>query len=245
MAGEKILVVEDNPNIREVFISAFDEYDIVTASNGKDALGILNRPNDIDLIILDVVMPDMNGLELLEKMRRINKYSKVVIMTGYSSKDIAIEALRLSADEYIEKPFDINNVKDTLRKLLAPNQAYEKEKEKREKPDKITVAERLVRKNYNRPLSLKEISQELFLSYKYLSRAFKKRSGKSFKEFRLNLKLDSAKQLLRDPGQSVNEVAYRVGYHSPDSFMKIFKKRTGMTPTEYRRTKEDKTALSK
>ena len=65
MAGEKILVVDDARNIRETFTTAFDEYNIITASDGKEAMGILNRPNDIDLIVLDVMMPDISGLELL------------------------------------------------------------------------------------------------------------------------------------------------------------------------------------
>ena len=118
MAGEKILVVDDIPNIREIFLSAFEEYNIVTAASGEEALGILNRPHDIDLIVLDVMLPGINGLELLRKIKEKDRDCKIVIMTAHSSKDIAIEALRRDADEYIEKPFDLEDARQVFEKLL-------------------------------------------------------------------------------------------------------------------------------
>jgi len=243
MAGEKILVVDDARNIRETFTTAFDEYNIITASDGKEAMGILNRPNDIDLIVLDVMMPDISGLELLRQIRRVNKYCKVVIMTGYSSKDVVLEALRSNADDYIEKPFDVNNVKEMFERLLRESGSLSNNGADN-KTDKIRLAQRLIKRNYNRRLSLQDISKEVFLSYKYLSRVFKEKTGKTFNEYKLELKISSAKQFLREGNYPLGQIAYMVGYQNPDSFMKMFKRVTGLTPSEYRSRGQKKPAVN-
>ncbi len=122
MAGKKILVVDDEKIIRDTFIAAFDEYRIIPVAGGQEALNILNRPNDIDLIILDMMMPGLTGIELLREIKRINSNRKVIILTGYSSTDVVIEALRVGADEFIEKPFDIKQTQEIIERLLEPPQ---------------------------------------------------------------------------------------------------------------------------
>lgn len=233
MTGEKILVVDDARNIREIFTLLFDEYNVLTAENGRQALEILNKPHDIDLIVLDVMLPDVNGLELLRAIKEKNSDCKVVILTGYSSKDVAIEALRAEADEYIEKPFDVKAVKVIFERLLAEKRRS-REKYVSAGGDKIVFTRRLIERNFNRSLSLQGISKDLFLNYKYLSRVLKQKTGKSFNEYRLELRLASAKDLLAKSGYTVSQIAYKVGYHNPNSFMKMFKKATSVTPSEYR-----------
>lgn len=233
MAGEKILVVDDTKNIRDTFSLVFEEYNIVPAASAREALSILHRPNDIDLIVLDVVMPDMDGLELLKEIKKINRERKVVIMTGYSTKDVAIEALRSDADEYIEKPFDIEKTREIFKRLLNENKnLYAVDTDNTER--KIKYAQRLIERNYHKDISLQDISKEIFLNYKYFSRIFKEKIGKGFNEYKLHLKIVSAKQLLRKTKQTINQIAYKIGYQNPDSFMKMFKKSTGFTPSEYR-----------
>lgn len=242
MAGEKILVVDDNRNIRDIFNFAFDEYNIVTAKSAEEALSILKKPHDIDLIVLDVMLPDENGLELLRELKEKNKDCKVVIMTGYSTKDIAIEALRREADEYIEKPFDVEATKEIFARLLRDKRKVE-ERNAGEGGDKIRFTKRLIERNYNRSLCLQDISKDLFLNYKYLSRIFKEKTGKGFNEYRLELKIASAKGLLVRTNYSVSQIAYKVGYHNPNSFMKMFKKFTGFTPSQYRSNEQSKGRL--
>ena len=231
-AADTILIVDDSENIRSIFETAFEEYKLVTAADAQQALGILNRPNDIVLVVLDVMMPGINGLELLKEIKRINRGCKVVMMTAYSSKDIAIEALRLDADDYIEKPFDIDNVKAMFDRLLKDTGKPAGVNHIRNA--KIQMAQRLVKRNYNRHFTLKDASRELFLNYKYLSRTFKEKMGKGFGKYRQELKIDTAKQLLRESRDPIAQIAYKVGYHNPDSFMKMFKRATGKTPSEFR-----------
>jgi len=239
MRGEKILVVDDEKNIRDSLVMAFEEYDIVTATCAREALSILKKPNNIYLIVLDVMMPDFGGLQLLAEIKRINPEYKVIIMTGYSNKDTIIEALRKDADDYLEKPLDLKKTKEMFERLLAKT---------RNLPEigvdaterKINFAKSLIERNYNKPLSLSDVSGEVFLNYKYFSRLFKEKTGKTFNEYRLGFRMEQAKQLLKEGGYEIAQVAYKIGYQNPDSFMKMFKRCTGTTPSQYRSGKKKK-----
>jgi YesN/AraC family two-component response regulator len=237
MPGEKILLVDDEKIVREAFIAAFDnEYTIAPASGGQEALDILKQPNDIDLIILDVMMPGLNGIQLVKEIKKISPELKVVIFTGYGSKDVVIEALRADADEFIEKPFDIKQTREIIERLL-DRRNNSSQAESHGTDGKIRKAQEYIKRNYNKFISLKDAAQMCYMSPKYFSRIFKEKTGKSFNEFRVGLRIDAAKQILTKGGRSINQIAYTVGYQNPDSFMKMFKRTTGFTPSEYRRGK--------
>ncbi|MFC1855239.1 response regulator [Thermodesulfobacteriota bacterium] len=114
-----ILVVDDE----EVILDSFDDifsrkgYKVITAENGLKALDIL-KDTVIDLAIVDVKMPKMNGLELLQRMKSSHESIPVILMTGYGSEDTAVEALRLGASNYLKKPFNIMTIADTIEKIL-------------------------------------------------------------------------------------------------------------------------------
>jgi len=233
MAREKILVVDDEKSVRDAFLASFEEYNIVAVASGEEALKILRSPNDIDLVVLDVVMSGITGIELLREIKSINPGLKVIVITGCNSKDIVIEALRADADEYIDKPFDIQRTKDIFEKLLNKSKGNNRE-ETGNAECKIKQAQRFIKRNYNEQIALRDIAKEIFLSPKYLSRIFKERTGSSFNEYKLSLRIRAAKKLLIKHGYTISQIAYKVGYHNPESFMKMFKKFTGLTPLQYR-----------
>jgi len=233
MSGEKILVVDDDKMIRDIFKYAFDEFRIVSAASGEKALDILKRPNNIDLIVTDVVMPGLSGTKLVKEIKQINPDLKVVILTGYGSKDIVIEALRSNVDEYIEKPFDIEKVKGVLEDILHKRKKFTEEGTNNIE-SKIRYAKRFIKRNCDRELSLKDVAKEIFYSPKYFSRIFKERTGKSFDQYRLQLRFSVAKRLLKESSYTVSQIADKVGYQRPDSFMKMFRKFTGLKPSQYR-----------
>lgn len=232
-----ILIVDDEKIVCEAFMAAFeDKYAIVSAASGQEALNILEQPNDIDLVILDVMMPGLNGIQLVKEIKKIDSSLQVAILTGYGSKDIAIEALRADADEFIEKPFDIKQTQAVIERLL--NKTDNSPKGYGYGSDgKIKRAQELIKRNYNKPIFLRDIAQMSYISPKYFSRLFKERTGKSFNKFRVGLRMETAKQHLKKGGYTVSQIAYMVGYQNPDSFMKMFKRISGFTPSEYRRRK--------
>src|SRR5512135_1146620 len=114
----RILLVDDDSIFRSEFKECFEEFGTVEAADGEEALKILKRPNEIELVILDVRMSGMNAIEVLNKIRKLSPAIRIVIATGYGSKDVAVEALRGQADDYMEKPLDIDATREMIEKYL-------------------------------------------------------------------------------------------------------------------------------
>lgn len=240
----KILLVDDDREFRAEFKECLDRYDILEAVNGEDALRILKKPNEIDLVILDVKMPGPGGTEVLEEIKKIDPDLGIIMLTGHSSEDIAIEALKGRADDYLEKPADIKAITEAIERLLekrsgAGDVAAMDIKGKMEK------VKRFVERNCYKKISLEDAAQSVCLSPKYLSRIFKEQTRKTFGQFKLGIKNEKAKELLVSAGYNVNQISYKLGYENTESFIRQFKKHTDMTPTEYRKKARKKTADKK
>lgn len=231
MISEKIVVIDDDPRVIKGIKLALREYEIVDFSSGEDALTFLRRPRGISVVLLDVMMPGMNGLDVLSEIKQISRDTAVIMMTAYGTQDIAVQALRNRADDFIEKPFDIDELKEKIR-------GYLKEKDgvfagRRDKNDHVERIKHFVGRN-PKDVSLEYIAGELSLSSKYISRMFNRVSGVSFREYKVNARMDLAKSLLKKTSFSVNKISYELGYQNPESFMRIFKRRTKCTPLQYR-----------
>jgi len=115
----KILVVEDNPGIRELFRELLSQegYTVKLAQNGKEAL-LKVRKESFDLILTDVKMPQMSGIQLLEELQKIVPDTKVVIITATADSEIAVKAMKLGAYDYITKPFYLDSILQKVKKAL-------------------------------------------------------------------------------------------------------------------------------
>lgn len=231
---DKILVVDDDEAFRSEFKELFDEYDIVEASDGKSALQLLKSANDIGLILLDIMLPGISGLEVLNEIKKTDPDVGIIMLTGFSSKDVAIKALKGHADDYIEKPIDLNKTKEIIEKALE-NKQGEKEVNTGDIPGKIEKVKKFIERNCYKKTSLMDVSRAVCLSPKYLSRIFKKSTGINFIEYKLKIKIGRAKELLVKTGYNVNQIADKLGYENTESFIRQFNKLAGFTPTEYRR----------
>jgi DNA-binding NtrC family response regulator len=114
----KILVIDDEPDFSRLFASVLTEmgYEVSTASGGRQGL-VKIRENPPDIVFLDVKMPQMDGLECLRRIRKTKRRFVIVVMTGYGDIESAREAMRLGADEYISKPFDLDDLKRLVNEL--------------------------------------------------------------------------------------------------------------------------------
>ncbi|HVP57053.1 MAG TPA: response regulator [bacterium] len=232
-----ILLVDDDREFREEMADYLEEYRVIEAADGRQALEILQKPNDIDLVLLDVVMPGLRGTEVLKRIKQMAPGLAVVILTGYSSKDVAIDALKADADDYIEKPADIGKAKEIIERLLRQTRA---------KGDivtggidgKIERVKHFLEINYHKQPTLRDAAAAVGLSPKYLSRVFKERVGTGFNSFRLRTKTDKAKQMLLDTQANVEQVSAALGYENPESFIRMFKAITRKTPAAFRRIRK-------
>ena len=117
--GEKstILVVDDEEIIRDLCSRALKDYRVLEADNGRDALQILNHEH-VDLLLVDVMMPIMNGLDLLQQVKDRDAEQLVIVMTGYADKDIILRALKARADDFIQKPINLLQLKTSIAQAL-------------------------------------------------------------------------------------------------------------------------------
>jgi len=156
----------------------------------------------------------------------------VIIFTGYGSKDLIIESLRRHADDFLEKPLDIDTTLNRIKQLLNTKLGAIN--------GIIAKLKYFIEKNFHKDISLNEASQLVCLSPKYISKIFKKDTGIGFNAYKLQLKMDKAKEMLDTTTQNINEIAAKIGYHNTESFVKIFKKLVGTTPTLYRQKTHNK-----
>ncbi len=121
---QTILVADDEPNIRRVFEAIFTKegYTVLTAENGKRALD-LAATNHVDILVTDLIMPDINGVELLQKVKQIHPECAAIVVTAYGTIKSAVEAMRYGAFTYLSKPFDMDEVKAVLKKALEQRNA--------------------------------------------------------------------------------------------------------------------------
>ena len=117
--NEKILIVDDEKNIRLTLEKCLTEnYDIVTAVNGEDALNKF-EVDKFEVVLLDMKLPGLDGLEILEKIKKKDKEVKVVIITGYGSVETAVETMKLGAIDYLRKPFTPDEIKEVVNEVIA------------------------------------------------------------------------------------------------------------------------------
>ena len=231
---EKILLVDDDEIFREEFVECFSGYGFIQAADGNEALKILKKPNEIDLVIMDVRMPGIDGLSLLEKINEIASDVGTIIVTGYSSKEVVLRALRGKADDYMEKPFDLEKARVVIEKVLnAKNGGYRNDAA--DTAGKIEHVKRFLSRNSSRKVSLKDAAEAVCLSPKYLSRIFQEREGTGFNEYKLELKMTEAKNLLKETAYNVDQISEKLGYQNTESFIRQFKKTAGQTPSGYRK----------
>ncbi|MBN2439933.1 MAG: response regulator transcription factor [Spirochaetales bacterium] len=222
-----ILIVDDNKSFRSEFRDILEEeYDVLEAADGQEAIDIIKKPNMIDLAILDFKMPGIQGTEVLKQLKELEPGLIIIILTGYSSKELIIESLQKHADDFLEKPLNIEKTLNRIKHLLDTKQN-----------DVKGVIEKLkyfVEKNFHKDAGLTEASEVVCLSPKYISKIFKEETGIGFNEYKLTLKMDKARELLSSHEYNINEIAGKTGYLNVESFVRIFKKMTGVTPSEYR-----------
>ena len=238
--ANKILLVDDDAVFRSEFKDCFSEHEIIEASCGEEALKILKKPNVVDLVILDVSMPGLSGTEVLRQIKAMSPDLGIIILTGHSSEDIAIEALRAHADNYIEKPLDVDKTRQIIEDALLAAQNKKHHLSSGSPANKMDMVKDFIERNCYKKIGLEDAALEASLSPKYLSRAFKQVTGVGFGEYKLKIKIREARSLLKNTPYNINEISQKLQYENTESFIRIFKKLTGRTPTEYRKNNRRK-----
>jgi YesN/AraC family two-component response regulator len=230
-----LLLVDDDGEFRREIRECFDDFVVTEAADGETAVKMLKKPNTIDLVLLDQNMPGLKGTDVLAEIKKINPLIKVVMLTGNSSKDTAITALKNRADEYIEKPMDIAEGREIILKLLGEKDSGRilDNGSMKAKIEKVKV---FVERNFDKKVSLEDAASHAGISPKYLSRAFEEHAGVGFAAYKTSVRLEKAKAFLKQ-GYNINQISGMLAYENTESFIRAFKKVMGFPPLKFREKK--------
>jgi two-component system response regulator YesN len=238
----KVVIVEDEALVRRGIVLAVDwtAVDCIVvgeAADGTEGLEVIRRYQP-DLVITDVNMPKMDGIEMLRQLRAEGNRAQVVLLTAYSDFNYAQAALKLGAADYLLKPFQDGELEAVVRRLQKKGEAPAAPELPTggEKSKYVMEAIRTIAQSYNAPdLSVSSLAQSLGVSEGHLSHVFKKETSYTVSNYITNYRIRMAMELLRDCRSRVYDVAEQVGYRDITYFSSTFKKITGMTPTEYQK----------
>ena len=235
------LLIADDENLElkvlEKTIKKFflNELEIFMASNGKQAAQISNE-TEINIALLDIEMPGMNGIELAKLLREKNPDCIIIFITAYDKFDYAIEAMHIKAFDYLLKPWKeekltglISEAIVNIKELSLENSANENLQESQK-----SAIKKYIKENYKRDISAGDVAGILGYSDVYFSKIFKQLFDDTFINYLTKVRIDKAKVLLKDVGFNIKEVGASVGYTDSNYFTKVFKRAVGMSPSEYR-----------
>jgi signal transduction histidine kinase/ligand-binding sensor domain-containing protein/DNA-binding response OmpR family regulator len=243
-----LLLVEDNEDFRFYLKDNLkDQYNILEAKNGKEGWSkvISSLP---DLIVSDVMMPLMNGMELARKVKHDPRVSHIpiILLTARTAEEQKMEGFETGADDYITKPFNFEILQSRIRNLIHQRELFHKDFRKqfeiRASDVNITsLDEKLIQNaikhvelNISSPdFSVEDLSHELGMSRVHLYKKLLALTGKSPLEFIRAIRLQQAAQLLEKSQLTVSEVAYKVGFNNPKYFTRYFKEEYKMLPSAY------------
>ena len=250
MKNLKVLLVDDEIMIREGFKRLFDweahGCEVVgEASDGMEALAQIDVLLP-DIVIMDINIPIMNGLKVIEISRTKHPQIAYIVVSGYDDFSYCRKALQLQITDYILKPVNyeefgscIDNLKISIYESRANTQADSEKREERV----ISSITRYMQEHLSEEISLSVLAEEFHLNPQYISQLFKNEIGVGFLAYLTNIRIEKAKKLLLSTLLSVTEISERTGYGDYRVFTKVFKKTEGITPSQFRREFLDKEKL--
>ncbi len=250
----RILIAEDEEIARRALRLACEKSGcpvevVFEAATGRQVIEALGKVKP-DIILMDVVMPGMDGLTATRTIHELYPTTKIAIISAYDKFDYAQEALRAGAVDYLLKPVRTEQLVALLRKLCAELDAEsarqvtasvtqeEETTEQFQGSQHYAVlkrAEAYIKENYARGITLEQVAFHVDMAPTYFSRIFKQETGCTFVEYLTRIRLEEAKRLLRTTKLPIAEIGYAIGYQGANYLAEVFKATEGMTPGAYRR----------
>jgi signal transduction histidine kinase/ligand-binding sensor domain-containing protein/DNA-binding response OmpR family regulator len=245
---QKLLLIEDNKELRD-FLAAYlsEEFKVLTANNGVDGLSLCQTEHP-DLVISDIMMDKMDGLQFCKKVKSTVEISHIpiILMTAMASAENKMEGYKIGADDYITKPFEAELLKIRVNNILNKLSHIKNEFKNNIKvsANDLTISKidedflnkviELINKNLdNADFDMDAFCKNLGVSSSQLYRKIKSITGVSPNEFIKTYRLKEAARLISQTNSNVSEIAYKVGFNDALYFSKCFKKQFGISPSKY------------
>lgn len=249
----RILIADDEPIERAVIGKAVrnyfgDDVEVFEAVNGREAIEIFRREN-CQIAVLDISMPGIDGLEAAEEIRKESESCSIIFLTAYDEFDYAKRAIKVRALDYLLKPSTREELIMVLEEAIhladqdaaereMPDISQENKEDDRPEPMKNQLFTEYIRgyieTHYMDDISLQDVAAQLHYSDAYFCRFFKQNFDKNFIMYLSELRVEKAKELLEDMTINVKDISAKVGFRDSSYFTKVFKRITGVTPSEYR-----------
>jgi two-component system, response regulator YesN len=245
-----LLIADDEELIRFTVRDMIAEFPftfdrVLEASNGTELMKLF-REESPRIVLTDIRMPGLSGLDALENLGEEREESIWILLTGYSDFEYARKALKLNVLDYLLKPPSPDELQKTLEEARSRIEEYERirgerdEQEGRDGPlpgNKGALlaeqAKNIAEEQYDREIGIAQVAFMLQVTPNYLSAVFHNHTGMKFTRYLTDLRLEKAKKLLAESSLTVKEIAGRVGYGSGRYFSGLFRQETGISPTDY------------
>lgn len=266
MSKMKLLIADDERIERAILCRKLsrefgEACELLQAENGREAVRIFQERGDICAVILDIAMPGLNGIQAAAKIREISDSCIIIFLTAYSDFSYARQAIRLRALDYLTKPYQDEELFAVVEEALylcrqendgmempsarptpdagekpAPVLASSSQEESSQIAKKITE---FIEQNYMHEISMQDAARYMNYSETHFCKLFKDCFGTNFTFYLANYRMQSASRLLTGTDLPIHEISSRSGYTDSNYFAKVFKRHTGMIPSEYRRQKRN------
>lgn len=257
---KKILIADDEPIERQVVCkkvtSAYgSEVEVHMAANGLEAVEIFNDKR-CDVVILDIAMPGMNGIEAASLIRKQAPLCPIIFLTAFDDFNYAKKAIEIKALDYLLKPTTDEDLFATIEEAFSicdsigqQEKLKEEEAPRREEinweekeidtseaktSEMVRVVKKYLEEHFQEDISLQDVADVLGYSDVYFCKIFKQAFGKSFIVYLNEMRIAKAKEALANPFINIKDVSAKAGYREQNYFARVFKRMTGKTPTEYR-----------
>lgn len=220
----QILVVDDDSSVREALSAALKgTYVVHSASTGDEACAVL-RKFPVAAIILDAILEEEHGLDLVARFRTLSR-ARILLLTGHSSEDLAIRAVRTQVDDYLKKPLSLPALHAALERLLPPDGGP---------ADLAARARRYLDDHPAKQFRAVALAAQFGVSEAHLRRCFRAAFGKTPRRYLTEVRIRSAAELLRTTKRGIKQIALEAGYADLKLFRRTFTRLVGMAPLAWR-----------
>lgn len=241
----KVVIVDDEPIIAEglkrtVDWNRFGCEVAGIAYSGKEGLELIERTNP-DILFSDIRMPDLDGLSMIAALKSQHSNLEITILTGFRDFEYAQKAITLGVKRFLLKPSkmdEINEAVQTMTEDLSKRNPEEKPAEENSTAGNFIVRNALayMEEHYKEKLQLNDVAEQVFVSPWHLSKLINSVQNENFSEVLNRIRIRHAKELMKDPSLRIGDIADEVGFQDLAHFSRVFKKQTGKTPNEFRKT---------
>ncbi len=240
-----LLLVDDEVATIQILKQAVDWksigiHHVFTAYNAAGAKNVFQE-KEIDILICDIEMPQESGLDLIQWVQGLYPNIVNIILTGFADFNYARSAISLGVYRFLLKPIAFEELKQTVVEAITKleneklqGNTLQKESSAGNKKTAVEQVKEYLEKHYNEVITRNHIESLVHLNRDYINREFKVATGYSLMEYIQYYRILTAKKLLSETDDTVSEICIKIGYDSPAYFSKIFKKRAGITPMDYR-----------